>query len=107
MSRPIAIPFKAWQPPSGLHATIAMHTPLVFDILYTWNRRSIRGCTCNSGHPDGRHHETFPVNANEAESRRIARFQDIGHTPGHFEVPADESSRDYPCTLDLQKSSSC
>ena len=99
--------FKAWQPPSGLHPTIGVHTPLVFDILDTWNRRSIGGCTYYSGHPGGRHYETFPVNANEAESRRIARFRDIGHTPGHFEVPAEESSRDYPYTLDLRKSSSC
>jgi uncharacterized protein (DUF2126 family) len=99
--------FKAWQPPSGLHPTIGVHTPLVFDILDTWNRRSIGGCTYYSGHPGGRHYETFPVNANEAESRRIARFRDTGHTPGNFEVPLEESSRDYPCTLDLRKASLC
>jgi uncharacterized protein (DUF2126 family) len=99
--------FKAWQPPSGLHPTIGVHTPLVFDILDTWNRRSIGGCTYYSGHPGGRHYETFPVNANEAESRRIARFRDIGHTPGNFEVPVEESSRDYPYTLDLRKASLC
>jgi uncharacterized protein (DUF2126 family) len=99
--------FKAWQPPSGLHPTIGVHTPLVFDILDSWNRRSIGGCTYYSGHPGGRHYETFPVNANEAESRRIARFRDIGHTPGHFEVPVEESSRDYPYTLDLRKASLC
>jgi len=99
--------FKAWQPPSGLHPTIGVHTPLVFDILDTWNRRSIGGCTYYSGHPGGRHYETFPVNANEAESRRIARFRDIGHTPGNFEVPMEESSRDYPYTLDLRKVSLC
>ena len=99
--------FKAWQPPSGLHPTIGVHTPLVFDILDTWNRRSIGGCTYYSGHPGGRHYETFPVNANEAESRRIARFRDIGHTPGNFEVPTEETSRDYPYTLDLRKASPC
>ena len=99
--------FKAWQPPSGLHPTIGVHTPLVFDILDTWNQRSIGGCTYYSGHPGGRHYETFPVNANEAESRRIARFRDIGHTPGNFEAPPEETSRDYPYTLDLRKSSTC
>ncbi len=99
--------FKAWQPPSGLHPTIGVHTPLIFDILDTWNRRSIGGCSYYSGHPGGRHYETFPVNANEAESRRIARFRDIGHTPGNFEVPPEETSRDYPCTLDLRQSSTC
>ena len=102
-----AVRFKAWQPPSGLHPMMGVHTPLVFDILDTWNQRSIGGCTYYSGHPGGRHEETFPVNANEAESRRIARFKDIGHTAGIFEAPAEESSRDYPYTLDLRKSSSC
>jgi len=99
--------FKAWQPPSGLHPTIGVHTPLVFDILDTWNGRSIGGCTYYSGHPGGRHEESFPVNANEAESRRIARFRDIGHTTGRFEAPAEETSRDYPCTLDLRKAAPC
>jgi uncharacterized protein (DUF2126 family) len=99
--------FKAWQPPSGLHPTIGVQTPLVFDIVDTWNQRSIGGCTYYSGHPGGRHYETFPVNANEAESRRIARFKEIGHTPGNIEVPGEEPSRDYPYTLDLRKSSSC
>ncbi len=99
--------FKAWQPPSGLHPTVGVHTPLVFDIMDTWNRRSIGGCTYYSGHPGGRHYETFPVNANEAESRRIARFRDIGHTPGNFEAPPEETSHDYPCTLDLRKASPC
>jgi uncharacterized protein (DUF2126 family) len=99
--------FKAWQPPSGLHPTIGVHTPLIFDILDTWNQHSIGGCSYYSGHPGGRHYETFPVNANEAESRRIARFRDIGHTPGNFEAPPEETSRDYPYTLDLRKSSTC
>jgi uncharacterized protein (DUF2126 family) len=99
--------FKAWQPPSGLHPTIGVHTPLIFDILDTWNQRSIGGCSYYSGHPGGRHYETFPVNANEAESRRIARFRDIGHTPGNYEAPPEETSRDYPYTLDLRKSSTC
>ncbi|MDX2486582.1 MAG: transglutaminase family protein [Gammaproteobacteria bacterium] len=102
-----AVRFKAWQPPSGLHPMMGVHTPLVFDILDTWNEHSIGGCTYYSGHPGGRHEETFPVNANEAESRRIARFRDIGHTAGKFEVPVEETSRDYPYTLDLRKLSPC
>jgi uncharacterized protein (DUF2126 family) len=99
--------FKAWQPPSGLHPTIKVHTPLVFDIVDTWNDRSIGGCTYYSGHPGGRHYETFPVNANEAESRRIARFKDIGHTPGHIDIPPEEKSLEYPFTLDLRKVPIC
>ena len=99
--------YKAWQPPSGLHPAIGVHTPLVFDIYDTWNRRAIGGCTYFSGHPGGRSYETFPVNANEAESRRIARFRDIGHTQGEFDPDFEETNREYPWTLDLRKSPGC
>ena len=99
--------YKAWQPPSGLHPTIGVHTPLVFDIYDTWNRRAIGGCTYFSGHPGGRSYETFPVNANEAESRRIARFRDIGHTLGEFDPEFEETTREYPWTLDLRKPPGC
>ena len=35
--------YRAWQPPSALHPTIAPHTPLVFDVIDTWNGRSVGG----------------------------------------------------------------
>ena len=94
--------YKAWQPPSGLHPTIGSQAPLVFDILDTWNEHSIGGCTYHVVHPGGRHEEVFPVNANEAESRRIVRFWDHGHTPGSMPVPHDTVSPDHPYTLDLR-----
>ncbi len=95
--------YRAWQPPSCLHPNIPVHTPLVFDIVDTWSGRSIGGCTYHVTHPGGLAHEQFPVNAFEAESRRLARFSDIGHTPGDMAIPSEERNPAFPLTLDLRR----
>ncbi|MFO0789080.1 MAG: transglutaminase family protein [Pirellulales bacterium] len=95
--------YRAWQPPSCLHPTIPVDTPLVFDVLDGWMKRSLGGAMYHVGHPGGLNPGTFPVNAFEAESRRAARFLCMGHRGGPLEVPTDEVNRDYPLTLDLRR----
>ena len=119
--------YRAWQPPSALHPTIGVHSPLAFDIIDTWNERAIGGCTYHVSHPGGRHYDTFPVNAYEAEARRVSRFGTDGHTPGvrrpppmpastgqfspegnplgPITVPLEETNAEYPHTLDLRRGS--
>ena len=117
------IRYRAWQPPSALHPTIGVDTPLTLDIVDTWNSRSIGGCTYYVSHPGGRSYDTFPVNSFEAESRRVSRFGKTEHSQGPqfvrsfsvtehyvennresfiYDAPPPEINNEFPCTLDLR-----
>jgi uncharacterized protein (DUF2126 family) len=122
----VGVRYRAWQPPSGLHPTIKPHSPLVFNILDTWNGEAIGGCTYHVSHPGGRSYDVFPVNAFEAEARRITRFWDLGAAPGNVQtapppfaglgtfIPKaeltasplpleEEPNEEFPYTVDLRR----
>jgi uncharacterized protein (DUF2126 family) len=95
--------YKAWQPPSALHPLVPSHAPLTFDLVDTWMSRSMGGAQYHVAHPGGRSYDTFPVNAFESESRRLARFVRMGHTPNKVSLQPEQPNLEYPFTLDLRK----
>jgi uncharacterized protein (DUF2126 family) len=94
--------FRAWAPAASLHPLVGVDAPLTFDLHDTWQDRAVAGCTYHVGHPAGRNFEVFPVNAYEAEGRRLARFEAAGHTPGRREPGRTAGHPAFPNTLDLR-----
>jgi uncharacterized protein (DUF2126 family) len=95
--------FKAWNPPFALHPAVPAQSPLTFDVYDRWNGRSLGGMTHHVSHPGGQSYDRFPVNANEAEARRRARFVPLGHTPGPLPPPRQMPGREQPRILDLRR----
>jgi len=98
-----AVRYRAWKPASALHPTIGIHAPLTFDLFDTWMSRSQGGCQYHVTNPGGLSHAAFPVNSYEAESRRLARFFRMGHTPGTMSVLPEYVDAEFPFTLDLRQ----
>jgi transglutaminase-like putative cysteine protease len=97
--------YQAWPSPAGLQ----VDAPLTFDLFDKQLGRVVDGCVYHVVHPGGRAYHHLPVNAYEAETRRVSRFADWGHTiadsaclAGGREPPEEPLNQISPCTLDLK-----
>ena len=79
--------FKAWKLAAALQPTIDVHAPLTFDICRCLEPAFVGRLRLPCRPSRWPQLRNFPVNSYEAEARRLARFQDHGHTPGERDVP--------------------
>jgi len=94
--------FRARRLSATLHPTVPVHAPLVFDLIDSWNERSIGQCIYHVEAPDGRQFTARPANAAEALERRLERFQVTQQALGPVRTPEVENNSIFPGTLDLR-----
>jgi len=97
-----AVRYRARNLSASLHPTVPVHAPLEFDLIDRWMERSIGRCAYHVEPPDGRQYTSRPVNAAEAEGRRLERFQVTSPSLGLAAIPEDEINPIFPGTLDLR-----
>jgi uncharacterized protein (DUF2126 family) len=105
--------FRARQYSSMLHPAIDAHDPLTFEIIDTWETRSLGGCTYLVNPPDGKSYSKVPSDSTEAEARTSERFitnRDYAprtakgdRTHHNINVPPLKLNPEYPLTLDLRR----
>jgi len=100
--RVAGVRFRAWRPPACLHPTIGVHSPLTVEVFDLAQGRSLGGATHHVMHPGGKAYETRPVNALEAQGRRLSRFEAMGHTPGRAAPQTPRLPVGGARTLDLR-----
>jgi uncharacterized protein (DUF2126 family) len=98
-----AVRYRTRPAPSGFHPLIPPHLPLTFDIVDTWNDRSVGGARLHGSDPSGRFNGALPVNAREAEARRAARFETPAHSPTGTAFKTPLVAPEHPMTLDLRR----
>ena len=88
--------YRAWQPPRRCirRSRCTRRSPSTSSTP-GWSARSA-AASITSMHPGGRSYEHFPVNSHEAESRRLARFSRLGHTPGRCASAPASADAEFP-----------
>jgi uncharacterized protein (DUF2126 family) len=97
--------FRARRLSASLHPTIPVHAPLVFHLIDRMRGCSIGQCTYHVEPPDGRTYSARPVNAAEADGRRMERFQVGRPALSPMAEPEEEGNEInplFPMTLDLR-----
>jgi uncharacterized protein (DUF2126 family)/transglutaminase-like putative cysteine protease len=96
------IRYRARRLSAALHPTIPVHTPLAFDLIDTWKKRSVGRCSYYASQPDGTLYVSRPADAAEASERRLQRFVITAPPEGVIATPPLENNPIFPMTLDLR-----